>query len=143
MKYSISYQINKDEADFVQKKLVEFADQFTGPRNYREFGITLRNDDGEVVGGLTANTVWDWLQIGVLWIPDDLRGEGHGYKLLSAAESKARDMGCKYSRLDTFEFEAREFYERNGYSVHSQTDDFPKGHTHFHLQKVLSDGRNI
>lgn len=137
MKYAIHDDMTKDEADYVQRKLVEFADQFTKPRNYREFGVVLRNEDGNTIGGITANTVWEWLQIGVLWIPEDMRGQGFGHQLLQRIEELGRQKGCRFARLDTFEFEAREFYEAHGYAVTSQTDDFPTGHTQFHLTKTL------
>ncbi len=137
MGYFIHDDITREEANFVQRKLVEYADQFTPPRNYRELGAVLRDANGEVFGGISANTVWDWLQIGVLWLPSELRGQGHGHQLLERIEEIGRSYGCKYSKLDTFEFEAREFYESHGYQVQSQTTDFPKGHTQYHLTKVL------
>jgi GNAT superfamily N-acetyltransferase len=82
-------------------------------------------------------TVWDWLQIGVLWIPEEMRGRGYGSTLLERVEQLGREHGCRYARLHTFDFEAREFYEAHGYRVTSQTDDFPAGHTQFHLTKEL------
>ena len=137
MDYVIHDDMTSEEANFVQNKLVDFADQFTPPRNYRELGVVLRDAAGNVAGGITANTVWDWLQIGLLWLPDELRGQGHGHRLLQRVESIGRDYGCKYSKLDTFEFEARGFYEAHGYQVKSQTEGFPAGHTQYHLTKLL------
>ena len=137
MNYDIHDDMTGDEAGFVQKKLVEFSDQFTPPRNYREFGVVLRDAEGNASGGITANTVWDWLQIGVLWVPYELRGQGYGHQLLERAEELGRNHGCKYAKLDTFEFEAREFYESHGYVVQSQTENFPQDHTQYHLTKVL------
>lgn len=129
--------MTSDEARFVGTKLTEFADPFTGPRNYRSFGIVLRGDDGAVSGGLTGNVIWTWLRIDVLWVSDALRGQGYGGKLLDAAEMKGIAMGCKFAMVDTLEFEARDFYEQRGYCVMSQTNNFPEGHTHFHLTKAL------
>ena len=137
MEYAIHDDMTKDEVDYVEKQLVEFADQFTGPRNYSEFGVVVRDSEGNPVGGITGNTVWEWLQISVLWIADDLRGQGFGHQLLVRAEELARVRGCRFARMSTFEFEAREFYESHGYAIRSQTDDFPEGHTQFHLTKEL------
>ena len=137
MGYSIHDDMTKGEADYVEQRLVEFVDQFTEPRNYREFGIVLRDAEGNAVGGITGNTVWDWLQISVLWISDELRGQGFGHRLLERAEELGRARGCRFARLSTFEFEAREFYESHGYTVRSQTDEFPAGHTQHHLTKEL------
>jgi len=137
MRYRIHDDMTRDEAGFVQEKLVEFADQFTPPRNYRQLGVVLRDEEGNAIGGITANTVWDWLQIGVLWLPDELRGQGFGHQLLERIEEIGRSYGCNHSKLDTFEFEAREFYEKHGYAVQSLTEGFPEGHTQFHLTKYL------
>ena len=86
MNYDIHDDMTRDETSFVRKKLVEFSDQFTPPRNYRELGVVLLDAEGKVSGGITANTVWDWLQIGVLWLPDELRGQGYGHQLLERGE---------------------------------------------------------
>lgn len=137
MEYEIYTDITTEEQDYVQRKLVEFSDQFTEPRNYTEFGLVLRGNNGSVGGGITATTVWDWLQIGILWISEDLRGKGYGSRLLAKAEEVGRRRGCRHAKLDTFEFEAREFYEYHGYVVRSKTEDFPQGHVQYHMEKDL------
>ncbi len=137
MSFSIHDDMTRDEAALVKRGLVEFADQFTGARNCRDIGVVLRDATGNVGGGITAYTIWDWLQIENLWVKEELRGRGYGYQLLCRAESIAVGYGCRFARLDTFEFEARDFYERQGYIVYSHTDNFPAGHTQFHLRKQL------
>jgi GNAT superfamily N-acetyltransferase len=137
MSYRVCQDLTKEESEYVQQRLVEFADGHTGARNHRELGLALRDEDGCVLGGLTANIVWDWLQISVLWVDECVRGNGLGHRLLSTAEGLARAQGCRHARLNTFEFEAREFYEQHGYVVRFKTDDFPEGHTQFHMTKEL------
>ncbi len=137
MEFTIHDDMTQSEADYIEGKLVEFADQFTGPRNNREFGIVLRNAEGDALGGVTGNTLWDWIQIGTLWLAEELRGKGLGHQLLERAEELGRQRGCKFARLATWEFEAKEFYEAHGYSVFSQHNDFPKGHTQYYLSKEL------
>ena len=137
MEYSIHSDMTIGEADLIEQKLVEFAEQFTEPRNDREYGIVLRDAEGKVVGGITGNTIWDWLLIGSLWIEAEIRGKGFGHQLLEQAEQLGRTRGCGFARLATFEFEARKFYEAHGYTVFSQHEDFPQGHTQYYLSKKL------
>ncbi len=137
MGYRIDDEMTPAEAKFIRQKLVQFADQFTGPRNGRDLGVALRDEEGRATGGITANIVWDWLQVSEMWISEELRGKGFGRQLLARVEEIAKEHGCRFAKLDTFEFEAREFYERCGYMVQSSTADFPKGHTQYHLVKVL------
>jgi hypothetical protein len=39
--------------------------------------------------------------------------------------------------LDTFDFQARGFYERNGYELFGTLDDCPPGHKRYYLKKAL------
>ena len=66
-----------------------------------------------------------------------LRGQGHATRLMAAAEAYAVEKGCVGVVLDTFSFQARPFYERLGYRVFGQLDDYPPGHTRFYMEKRL------
>jgi hypothetical protein len=41
--------------------------------------------------------------------------------------------------VDTFDFEARGFYERLGYRVYGELAGFPRGHSHLHLAKRFGE----
>lgn len=137
MDYSIDDTMSESEVDYVERRLVEFGDRVMGPRNYQGFSFALRDARGNVAGGIIGHTVWEWLHVETLWIEQELRGRGFGHQLLTRAEELAKQRGCTYSRLNTFEFEAREFYEAHGYYLHHQTNDFPSGHIQYHLTKEL------
>ena len=106
-----------------------------GPRDWQPITLALREQDGGVVGGLYGATMWSWLMIDGLWLSAVLRGQGLGRRLLLAAEAIAIGRGCTGSQLGTFDFQARDFYEKQGYVVFASLPGFPPGHTHFHLSK--------
>lgn len=110
------------------------------PDDTRLLCLLLRDADGRVVGGLQGRTVWSWLYTENLAIPPTLRGAGWGTRLLAAAEAEARARGCIGARLDTYTFQARGFYEKQGYRVVGAIEDCPPGHTRFTMTKRL-DGR--
>jgi len=97
--------------------------------------IWLRDKGGEIVGGLTAETFWGWLSIDDLWLAGRLRGGGIGSEMLLLAEKEARMRGCTQAVLMTFEFQARDFYEKHGYRVIGELQDFPPGHSFFWMRK--------
>lgn len=107
------------------------------PRNHRTLVLCLRDDDGRVRGGLLGSTVWGWLQISQLWVAAELRGTGQGVALMRAAEAEGVRRGCHHALLDTFDFQARGFYERLGYETFGELSDFPTGHTRFFMRKLL------
>ena len=98
----------------------------------------VRRPDGNVVGGLVGATVWGWLLVKELWVAEGHRGNGYGRALVQAAEMEAQKRGCHHAMLDTFDFQARDFYEHRGYAVFGELDDFPRGHVRYFMRKTLS-----
>jgi GNAT superfamily N-acetyltransferase len=139
----VSYQLDAN-ADWdtlpeaVRKGLRESDPADTGIRDWQAVSLALRDLQGVIVGGLYGATMWSWLMIDGLWVAPGLRGRGLGRRLLLAGEEIARERGCIGSWLGTFDFQAKEFYERQGYSVFSELPGFPPGHTHFHLRKLFT-----
>ena len=99
--------------------------------------IFLRDDGGAIAGGLLGHIRWRWLYVAKLWLRADVRGRGHGAALMDAAEELARTRGCLGAYLDTFEFQARPFYERRGYALFGTLEGFPPGYRQFFLSKRL------
>ena len=108
-----------------------------GRRDWQPLAISARAEDGRMVGGVYGATMWGWLMIDGLWVDEALRGRGLGRDLLFRSEAIAIARGCRGSWLGTFDFQARDFYERHGYTVFAELAGFPPGHTHFHLRKQL------
>ncbi len=106
-------------------------------RDYQPLYLGLRDCDNAIIGGLYGMIMWSWLMIDGLWVSEVHRGKGLGNRLLSEAEAHAIQHGCRGVWLSTFDFQGREFYERHGYIVFAELDEFPPGHKHFHLRKIF------
>jgi GNAT superfamily N-acetyltransferase len=125
------------EATTIQAGLYAADAPDVAARDYGALAFVARDEAGEVAGGLLGATMWGWLTVDALWVAPAARGAGLGGRLLAAAEAAALGRGCAHSRLDTFDFQARDFYERRGYAVYGQLADFPPGHVQHHLRKAL------
>ena len=99
--------------------------------------FVLRSPDQELVGGIIGETHWDWFYINLMFIKEDLRGCGYGHRLLTLAEEEARKRGARNAYLDTFSFQAPDFYKKHGYEIFGTLQDFPAGHQRFYLKKQL------
>ena len=111
--------------------------QHAVPPDFRPLTLAARNASGELLGGLVGESGWSWLHIDLLWIAVPHRGRGLGRALLRAAEQEALERGCQFAYLDTFDFQARPFYEREGYTVFVVQEDYPPGHKRYYLRKAL------
>ena len=99
--------------------------------------FVLQGDDQEIVGGIIAATHWDWLYIDLMWIKAEFRGQGYGSRLLAMAEEKGRELGAQNAYLDTFSFQALDFYKKYGYQIFGKLEDFPVGHQRYYMTKEL------
>ena len=115
----------------------EFNVQQTGDGRHERFCYVLRDSGQEIVGGVIAEIYWEWLYLDLLWVREDLRGRGFGRQLLIVAEDEARKKGAKNVFLDTFSFQAPKFYERHGYEVFGELEEFPPGHRRYYFRKRL------
>jgi GNAT superfamily N-acetyltransferase len=117
--------------------LVAYNQSRTGRNDYRPLIIAIDDPDGRVIGGLWGRTAYDWLYVELLFVPDALRGRGLGSELMTRAESEAVSRGCHGAWLDTFEFQARGFYERLGYTCFGELRDYPPGSARYFMKKAL------
>jgi GNAT superfamily N-acetyltransferase len=142
--YKISFDPDPTDADIrtVKQHLMDFNNQHAEPEHYQRLVLFVRDDSEEIAGGLLGYTHWRWLFVQNLWVAESLRGLGYGRKLLQFAEGEARRRGCEHAYLDTFDFQARGFYEKLGYELFGQLEEYPPGHTKYFLQKrrLIDDG---
>lgn len=121
----------------IGRGVASFNRQLAGENNFQRLCYVVQAPDREVVGGVLGETYFDWLFIELLWVKEEFRGRGYGHHLLILAEELARQRGAKNVYLDTFSFQAPEFYKKRGYQVFGELAEFPPGHRRIFLTKPL------
>lgn len=135
----VSFDVTAQEREAILKPLRAYNLSHTGQLPFANVGILLRDPDNqEVVGGLFGEISYGWLFIELLSIPDSMRKQGTGTRLMRAAENVAREKGCTGIWLDTFSFQAPEFYRKQGFSEVGHIADYPPGHQRYFFQKRLA-----
>ncbi len=139
MRYQLTLTDAEDPAieQAIVAPLVAYNDSKAGPGNGRALSITIQDASGLVTGGLTGHTSRQWLFIELFFIPESLRGQGLGTRIMTMAEDEAIARGCVGAWLDTFEFQARGFYEKLGYACFGEIKDYPPGFSRYFMQKQL------
>jgi GNAT superfamily N-acetyltransferase len=138
----ITLDPNPDPAlrDAILKPLVDYNFSKVGQRPLTTFALFIREPGSdEIVGGLWARSFFDWAFVELLFVPEAMRGSGLGQSLLAEAEALARTRGCIGIYLDTFSFQARGFYEKQGYGLFGTLDNYPDDEKRFFLSKRLTD----
>ncbi|HWJ75323.1 MAG TPA: GNAT family N-acetyltransferase [Kaistia sp.] len=128
------------EADHqaILEALIAYNDAAGGPSGYQPVAVLVRHPEtGATIGGLWGRILYDWLFVELLVAPAEFRGTGLGTRLMQTAEAKARASGCVGVWLDTFAFQAPEFYRRLGYEQFGELPDHPRGSSrHFFMKRL-------
>jgi GNAT superfamily N-acetyltransferase len=137
--YQIVYVENPEESAWgiIGGGVHNYNIQQAGDNKFERLCFALQSPDAEIVGGILGEVYWGWFYIDLLWIKEELRGHGYGHHLLTQAEDEARKRGAKNVYLDTFSFQAPDFYKAHGYQAFGELPDFPPGHQRYFFTKQL------
>jgi GNAT superfamily N-acetyltransferase len=107
-----------------------------GKAKHRWIAVTIR-ERGKIVAGLLGQTYFDWMYVRLLWVADRRRGRGWGRSLIAKAEAEALRHGVRNVWLDSFTFQAPDFYKKLGYREFGRLKGYPAGHDRVFLTKAL------
>ena len=99
--------------------------------------IYVEDEKGNLLAGLVAETFGNWLEIEYLFVKEELRGQGIGSKLLQGAENEAKNRNCRFAFVNTYQFQAPDFYKRYGYKEVFALQEYPYTGQRFYYQKDL------
>lgn len=138
----MAYEIHITDApdpkdrDALARPLLAYNEALLGSPEIHPIAVLVRSQDhARVIGGLWGRTSFQWLFVEFLFVPEALRGQKLGTRLLAEAEREARARGCLGSWLETFSADACRFYERRGYLLFGAIADYPPGHARSFLSK--------
>ena len=130
-------ELDTPEWQIIGGEISQYNTQQAGEDHAKNLCFVVKSSEDEIVGGVIGTNYWDWFSLELMWVREDLRGQGYGTQLLTLAEEKARDRGAKQVCLDTFSFQAPEFYKKFGYEVFGVLDHFPNNHKRYYMTKNL------
>jgi GNAT superfamily N-acetyltransferase len=151
VEWRIETEPDERREDLVAERLVEHNQQASAAirrrfepdhlraRPVAAYAVAHGTDGGDLLAGCVGRTedVWQWLTVDVMWVDPALRGTRLGRAVLDAVEEQARARGCRWAKLNTWEFQAPGFYERCGYEVYGREVDYPPGHVNHLMRKDL------
>lgn len=137
MEFEITNDVSEKDQNAVFQGLLKYNRSHLGDSEPEDLGIYLRNEEGMVTAGLVGNTFGLWLMVRYLWISEELREQGIGSRLLLKAEETAKERGCRYVFLDTFSFQAPDFYKKYGYTEVLTLENYPVDGKRHYFTKTL------
>lgn len=143
MKNFIINESTEEEAKSVLKGLIEYNSSKVSLLQEPPF-ITINrvikkpNADGNVLAGINSKlNGWKCLHIEILWVEEEFRRCGYGTVLLNEVERAAKNLGSSLIRLETYDFQAKDFYLKHGFEIFGVLDNCPNGHKFYFLKKQI------
>jgi len=133
---TIEISQNETDAQFIREKINEYNFNRVPRDNHQVLNLIAR-EQNTIIGGLIGDTAWNWLYISLFWVDERKRSLGLGTRILAMAEELAVQRDCRHANLETHDFQSLNFYQKRGYVVFGQLEDFPDGHTKYYLWKNL------
>jgi len=141
VKIELTTAPSAEDAKTISQGLIQFNHAIVADlepiKSLVKFSVFSRDPDGNVNGGLRATCFWNLLDIELLWLAEEARGQGIGSLLVRKAEQFAIDKGIEQALVTTTTWQARPFYEKLGYKLKTTISDHPKGHSCHFLSKRL------
>lgn len=141
MKDFVIEKSTSEESRLVDDGIYEFNllnVPFTQEPAFIPINRVIKGLNGEVLAGINSELYcWNCLYVSILWVSDQCRKGGYGSALLNEVEEVAKEQGCKLVHLDTFDFQARDFYIKQGYEVFGVLEDCPEGHKRYYMKKNI------
>ncbi|WP_148881114.1 GNAT family N-acetyltransferase [Streptococcus sp. Marseille-P7376] len=107
------------------------------PSKSEPLNIYVEDEQGNLIAGMVAETFGHWLEIEYLYVQEDFRGQGIGSNILNRAEKEARERKCKCSFVNTYQFQAPDFYKKHGYEEVFALKEYPYTGERYYYTKAL------
>ncbi|ACQ52887.1 GNAT family N-acetyltransferase [Clostridium botulinum] len=139
--YIIRESSSEEEADLIVDRIVEYnLSKVPGKQEVPLLCINrvIEDTNGEIIAGILSKMYcWNCIYIDVLWIKEQYRKDGLGTKLLKEVEKIAKEKDCHLIHLDTFDFQAKDFYIKHGYEIFGILDQCPENHKRYFMKKNI------
>ena len=138
MDYTVTDEPKREDEEALFNNLKEFNLAHIELDVVQKLAVFQYDENGTLVAGLSAKTHGNWLSVSYLWIAEKARGKGLGSKMLKDAEDEAVKRGCRFAFLDTFSFQAKDFYLKMGYQEVFTLEHYPVTGKRHYFTKPLA-----
>ncbi|AKC61649.1 GNAT family acetyltransferase [Clostridium sporogenes] len=139
--YIIRESSSEKEADLIVDRIVEYnLSKVHGKQEVPLLSINrvIEDTNGEIIAGILSKMYcWNCIYIDALWVKEEYRKDKLGTKLLKEIEKIAKEKDCHLIHLDTFDFQAKDFYIRHGYEIFGVLDQCPENHKRYFMKKSI------
>ena len=130
-------ELNEEQVEEIEEKLSDFDNDFIKFKLEGNIQIGIKENDKLIAGLDACMTAFKILYVSTVFVEEEYRRKGYGRKLMQEMENRAKKMGANMIRLDTFNWQGKDFYEAIGYEMVGSYENKLEGYSeHFFLKRL-------
>ena len=131
--------LTEEQAEEIESRLSEFDEKYITYRMDGSIRIGIE-EDGKLIAGLDACiTAFRILYVSTVFVDEAYRRKGYGAGLIREMEKRAAAMGVNTIRLDTFNWQGKDFYEAMGYTAAGHYENADDGYSeYFFVKRIMA-----
>lgn len=135
IEYSIDHSPKTEDDKTIRDGIVNFNSQFINEKatNFSVFA----KDGAKIIGGALIWEHSDALYVDVLWCDENYRQKGVGTEIILMIEEVAINKGLPKIFVDTYAFQAQEFYQKHGFYSIGVIPEYLLGHDRIFMRKDI------
>ena len=128
---------NKQLED-IESRLEDYDKEYTKNDLEGAIRIGIKDDNGNIIAGLDAVvTTFKILYVSTLFVDGKYRRQGIGTQLIKEMELRAKKLGVNTIRLDTFDWQGKDFYKAVGYELVGNYSNIEDGYAEYFFLKRI------
>lgn len=129
--------LTEEQVDYIEESLEDYDEKYISYKLEGRIQIGIE-DGGKLVAGLDAcMTAFKILYVSTVFVDENYRRKGYGKALILEMEKRAKELGANTIRLDTFNWQGKDFYEALNYKMVGSYDNAEDGYSeYFFLKRV-------
>ncbi|MBO0418927.1 MAG: GNAT family N-acetyltransferase [Vagococcus fluvialis] len=137
MKFEESLAPKKEDIKDLRDILVKYNQQHFETKEQKEFLLSIKNDDNQLIAGISGEIFGNWMEVDYLAVEENYRSHGYGKQLLQQVEALALKEKCRYIFISTFGFQGKDYYPKFGYQEVLVLENYPlTGTEHFFIKEL-------
>lgn len=129
--------LTETQVEDIETRLEEYDENYITYKMDGNIQIGVE-DNGKLIAGLDACiTAFKILYVSTVFVDENYRRRGVGEMLIREMEKRALTMGVNTIRLDTFNWQGKDFYEALGYTCVGQYENAEDGYSEYFFLKRI------
>ena len=130
--------LNEKQMESIESRLEDYDNKYTQNDLEGSIKIGMEDDEGNIIAGLDAViTTFKILYVSTLFVDEKYRRQGYGTQLVKEMELRAKKRGVNTIRLDTFDWQGKDFYKKLGYELVGDYSNIEDGYAEYFFLKRL------